>query len=142
MTKQYFQKTIIFLVIATMAACAGMPSGKKKNTTPLAERVNQFMQAMVDENWEVAYIHFDSAFRNSISEEIFKLYPRKMKLKSYAVDEINIFEDGRQAEVILSETLTVPQGFTFKDVKKKQTWLIEDGQWVLLEPPTTNPMQK
>jgi hypothetical protein len=142
MIKQYVQKTIIFMLMTALFACAGIHSGGK-TSTPLAERVNQFLQASVDENWAIAYTYFDSAFRNSISKEAFAILPRGMKLKSYAVDEINVIESGVRAEVNVSETITVlPQGFTFKDIKKKQIWVTENGQWMLTEPPITNPMQK
>jgi hypothetical protein len=125
---------IVFFVLFLQFGCAGL-SHNNNSSEELRSRATGFLQAMVDKKWAAAYVYFESSYKKRVSPELFSVLPRKVELKAFSIKEIKVSDTARQAEITILEDIAVPQGFTFPGMKKVQSWIIEKGEWVLVEPP-------
>lgn len=122
------------LTLALLTGCAGLPHKTEDPATVLRTRSAACLQAKMDQDWASAYGFFDSTFKEEISPEYFEVLPKATETMGFSILDVTVSETGKTAEVRITEDIKIPQGFTFPGVEKTQTWILERGKWMLVEP--------
>ena len=127
---------ILVLALSLLTGCAGLSHKKEDPATVVRNRATAFLQAMTDKDWAAAYEFFESTFKDAVSPELFAVFPRDTEYTGFSVLDVTVSETGKTASVNVTLDIRMsPQGFTFDGIKKVQNWILQKGEWVLVEPP-------
>ena len=129
----------MFLILLT--GCAALsPAMIKARKQTLDERVNGYMQAQVDKDWNAAYSYFDTATRKKILREQYVYKSRKLSYTGFTIEETNVLPSGDEATVKVRITLFF-MGYEFPRAPQTQQWVKEKGAWfVKADPPQSQPL--
>jgi len=115
------------LIVILLAGCAASNSlGTKQET--LKERVENYMQAQIDGEWDHVYSFFHSSYREKVSKEAFVNRDRKLSFKRFEIEEITVLPSGDEATVTVRIDISM-MGYLFPRAPQKQNWAKENGGW-------------
>jgi hypothetical protein len=115
---------LLFLVVG----CAGLsPKASDKKAT-LEERVQKYMQAQVDQQWNTAYSFLNASSREQTPREQYIQQTRKATYTGFEIDEINVLPEGDKAKVRVRIDISF-MGFELKRAPHNQEWVKEKGVW-------------
>jgi hypothetical protein len=117
------------LTVILVAGCAAVSPLSTKQET-LEERVQQYMQAQIDEKWDYAYSFFNASSREKITLERYVNQPRKLSYTGFEIEEITVLQSGDTAEVKVKIDLSF-MGYNFKGAPQTQNWVKETGAWFI-----------
>ena len=121
--KRFLFSLIISLMF--LGACAHVP--QKPPEENLLARVQLEWQSKLEYDWGQVYDLSCSDFKTKMSRNIF-LNSSKIDVTSYNILGVSILEPGRGESRV---EYTVRQAGHELDLKSKETWLLEDGEWYL-----------
>lgn len=120
--------TCLFLFL--FAGCAVLsPKASDKKAT-LEERVQQYMQAQVDQQWNTAYSFLNASSRKQTAREEYINQTRKAAYTGFEIDEINVLPEGDTAKVKVRIDISF-MGFELKRAPHNQEWVKEKGAWYI-----------
>lgn len=122
---------LIFSVTLIISGCIDGGDPVKK----IEKRVNALMTAKVNGNWQEVYPFFDANYKSKIPESRFQR-PRSIKILEYSIDSIQLGPEKKSANVLVIYSMMIQTGATVDNIKDKQSWILENGEWVLAAEPT------
>lgn len=126
-TTLYLTFCLSFIVLL-VCGCAGL--SLKSPESSLQERVNGFMQAQINQQWNDAYRYHDSAYRKLVSKDDYLRRPRQMQISAYEIKSITVGPSEKTASVKLKLDLKI-QGYEFKGGPQTQKWVKEYRKWFI-----------
>jgi hypothetical protein len=119
------------------AGCAGLFSITVPQES-LEERIKNYMQAQIDQEWDHAYEFFDSSSRRKIARESYVYRTRTLGYTGFRMEEINMLPSEDQATVKVRIDV-MAMSFNFRGVSQTQNWVKEKGGWFVKSEQQKNP---
>jgi hypothetical protein len=111
-----------------LCSCSTLPFRSPEEN--LRIRVEDMMNARVNDDWGKVYGYLDSGYRNRVSKTNFLNIRREMDITSYKIESIEILPSGKEATVQVKQNISI-KVFDFKDQAEKQQWVKEGFSWNL-----------
>lgn len=121
------KRFLVFLSMSLMFLCACAHMAHKSPEEDLLSRVQLEWQSKLEYDWGRVYDLSCSDFKSKMSRNMF-LNASKIDVTSYNILEVSIIEPGRGESRV---DYTVQQAGHELDLKSKETWFLEDGEWCL-----------
>lgn len=126
----YLFSICFFVAVLGLSGC-GIHKTEEKSSTEeerLVTRVNQFMQAQIDDEWGIVYDLLDGDFRKAVSKKKFLKESRDVEFGKYSIDKIEIASDHKSANVrIISDFIA--KNYKFADKLSTHRWVFEEDNW-------------
>lgn len=127
----------MILVLLT-AGCAALTSTAVKQET-LEERVQNYMKAQIDRNWDQAYSFLNASSREKTPKSKFlQQHDGKLSYKKFEIEGITLLPSGDEATVKVLIDLSF-MGYVFPRAPRTQEWVKENGAWFIKSPNKTTP---
>lgn len=123
---------ISILMLFGVSACSTFPQRPADQAVRL--RVEELMNAKINQDWGKAYTFFNSAYKENVPEREFFSNISKMEFKAFTIEAITVEPDGKHATVIMKTDIST-NGFDLKGNRTTQQWVKEGRQWFLYMPP-------
>jgi len=111
-----------------ISSCSTFPFKSPEET--LRTRVEEMMNAKINNDWDIVYKYLDSSYRKKTSEKAFLGINREIAYTNYSVQSIEVQPSKTDAMVIVKQDIKVKM-FDFKDQSDKQHWIKEGFNWYL-----------
>ena len=126
------------ILILLAAGCAALSSTTVKQET-LEKRVQSYMQAYINGNWDQAYSFLNASSREKISKDKYiQQHDRKLSYKKFEIEGVNMLPSGDQATVRVRIDLSF-MGYVFPRAPQTQEWVKENGGWFIKSSDKTTP---
>jgi hypothetical protein len=119
---------IMMFVTIWMSSCSTLPFQSSEDA--LRKRVEEMMNARIDDDWEKIYGYLDPAYRSKVSKKNFLNIKRDMDYTKYSISSIEIQSSGIEAIVQVKQDINV-NVFNFKDKAETQHWVKDGFSWYL-----------
>jgi hypothetical protein len=116
----------IIAALVLVPACAGLPF--KSPEEALRHRVDQLMNAKVNNDWEIVYDLMDSSYKKRMTKKNFLNMNREIQFSNYRFESLAIAPSGDTALVRVKYDMSV-KVFDFEDQVEEQQWIREKGKW-------------
>jgi hypothetical protein len=122
---------LLIMMFATgwLCSCSTLPFRSPEEN--LRIKVEDMMNARVNDDWGKVYEYLDSGYRNRISKTNFLNIRREMDITKYKIESIEILPSGKEATVLVKQDITI-KVFDFKDQPEKQQWVKDGFSWYLI----------
>lgn len=118
----------VIAAMVLMQACAALQF--KSPEEALRQRVDEMMNAKVNNDWEIVYDLMDSSYKKRMTKRNFLNLNREMQFSNYRFDSLTIDSSGDTATVRVKYDMSV-KVFDFEDQVEEQQWIREKGKWYL-----------
>jgi hypothetical protein len=119
---------IMMLGMVWVSSCSTLPFRSSEDA--LRIRVEEMMNARIDDDWGKVYDYLDSAYRNKMSKKNFLNIKREIDYTNYKIESIEILPSGKEAMAQVKQSISI-KVFDFKDQPEKQQWVKEGFSWYL-----------
>jgi hypothetical protein len=119
---------MMMLSAVWLCSCSTLPFRSPEEN--LRIRVDEMMNARVNDDWGKVYDYLDSGYRNRISKTNFLNIRREMDITSYKIESIEVLPSGKEATVQVKQNISI-KVFDFKDQVEKQQWVKDGFSWHL-----------
>ena len=130
-TKKFMAILLGFLFLSVSCAHIGV---RPRSPEALRVRVNKLWQAKAAGDWAKVYEMTTSNYRAKVKKSSFLSSP-KIRVVSFALQEIKVLDPGKGAEVRVKAKLDFMGRLFPMLIREKWKW--EDGQWRLNLDPTS-----
>ncbi len=128
MQKHWMLVLLMILMMLGMSSCATFPF--RSSEEALRSRVEEMMNARMDDDWEKVYTYLDPAYQRRISKKDFMNIRREMDYTRYSIESIEIGPSGNDAVVKVRQDVNV-KIFDFKNQSETQNWIKDGWTWYL-----------
>jgi hypothetical protein len=118
----------VIAAVVLMQACAALPL--KSPEEALRQRVDQMMNAKVDNDWGTVYDLMDSTYKKRMTRQNFLNLNREIQFSNYRFESLVIDPSGDTAAVRVKYDMSV-KVFDFEDQVEEQQWIREKGKWYM-----------
>jgi hypothetical protein len=130
---------IVFCCTAMICACAAAPIRENNTPDALMETVRMVWDAKQNREWGKVYDATDLQFKQKKTRDEF-IRTSNLIVKKYTILAVEVDKSGRKGTSEVSFE-TFQMGYNF-DVKIKEPWVFEDGQWRMQKSDMINPFTK
>ena len=128
-----FGYVIWMLLLIVLSGCAGLKKLATDDVEWLKDRSNERWQALLNTNWEAAYLFELPAYRNTHDIKQYQSkFGHKIQWKAAEVGSVEILQDGRLADVAVnvSYQFALPDGQVINSNKPlKERWMKQENEW-------------
>jgi hypothetical protein len=118
----------VMLLTIGVCSCSTLPF--RSSEEALRIRVEEMMNARINDDWEKVYGYLDSGYQNRISKTNFLNIRREMDYIKYSIVSVEVQPSGREAVVQVKQDISIKM-FDFKDQPEKQQWVKDGFSWYL-----------
>jgi hypothetical protein len=118
----------VMATVVLVQACAVLPF--KSSEESLRQRVDQLMNAKVDNDWEIVYDLMDSSYKKRMTKKNFLNMNREIQFSNYRFESLAVDPSGDTAVVRVKFDMSV-KVFDFENQIEDQQWIREKGNWYL-----------
>jgi hypothetical protein len=126
--KRWISLLILMVVAICMCSCSTLPFRSSEDS--LRIRVEEMMNARINDDWEKVYGYLDPGYRNRISKTNFVNIRREMDFTKYSIISVEVQPSGKEAFVKIKQDMSV-KVFEFKDQPEKQHWVKDGFSWYM-----------
>ena len=126
--KKWIALLILMVTAICMCACSTLPFRSSEDS--LRTRVEEMMNARINDEWDKVYDYLDPGYRNRISKTNFINIRREMDFTKYSIISVEVQPSGKEAFVQIKQDMSM-KVFEFKDQPEKQHWVKDGFSWYL-----------
>lgn len=119
---------LTLIIFAFVYGCAHVASQDPEQT--LRERITKLWSAKVDGDCATIYALACSNYQKNVTKDQHMTKPCKGQFEDFRIVDVELTADGTSARATIQFD-TICQGFLIKGAQIKETWIKEEGNWVL-----------